>query len=117
MESEKITLIVKTIKNTGFIAGGEHIDGTEELKFYTDEFDIYETSHSLNINFGFIADTDDNASAYSSVLLTKEGHEILSSKIEGKEFISSTQKSVTFSTPHSGEVDEWRLYVMCGKKG
>lgn len=117
MESEKITLIVKTIKNTGFIAGGEHIDGTEELKFYTDEFDIYETSHSLNINFGFIADTDDNAIAYSSVLLTKEGHEILSSKIEGKEFISSTQKSVTFSTPHSGEVDEWRLYVMCGKKG
>lgn len=117
MESEKITLIVKTINNTGFIAGGEHFDGTEELKFYTDEFDIYETSHSLNIKFGFIADTDDNAIAYSSVLLTKEGHEILSSKIEGKEFISSTQKSVTFSTPHSGEVDEWRLYVMCGKKG
>lgn len=36
---------------------------------------------------------------------------MLSAKIEGKDFIASNQKSATFSVPHSGEADEWRLYV------
>lgn len=105
------TLAVRTIQNTGLKAGGEHNDGTEELKLYTYELNVFETI--LNLRLVFLADMDNYA---ISLNLTKEGHEMFSSKIKGEGFISSTQKSATFSTPHSGDVDEWRLYVMSSFK-
>lgn len=105
------TLAVRTIQNTGLKAGGEHDDGTEELKLYTYELNVFETI--LNLRLVFLADMDNYA---ISLNLTKEGHEMFSSKIKGEGFISSTQKSATFSTPHSGDVDEWRLYVMSSFK-
>lgn len=105
------TVVLNSIQNTGFIFGGDDYDGTEELKLYVHYFDIYEATHSFVVGFRLFTDPDSNY--YPGVIhLTKEGHEMLSSKIEGENFIPSTQKSVTFSTPHSGEVDEWRLYIM-----
>lgn len=105
------TVVLNSIQNTGFIFGGDDYDGTEELKLYVHYFDIYEATHSFVVGFRLFTDPDSNY--YPGVIhLTKEGHEMLSAKVEGKDFIPSTQKSVTFSTPHSGEVDEWRLYIM-----
>lgn len=106
------TQTIKTVQTTDFILGGDYHDGTKKLTFYFGELGDYGATHSLSFNLYFIIDASNNSAYIESVVLTKEGHEPLSSKIEGDNFISSTQKTATFSIPHSGEVDEWRMYVM-----
>lgn len=106
------TQTIKTVQTTDFILGGEYYDGTKKLTFYFGELGDYGATHSLSFDLYFIIDASNNSAYVKSVVLTKEGHEPLSSKIEGDNFISSTQKTATFSIPHSGEVDEWRMYVM-----
>lgn len=103
--------------NTGFTLGGELYDGSEELKFYASRLFNYDATYSFDLQIQFLAEQDDDYRASRRICLTKDGHEMLSAKIEGRQFISSTQKSATFKVPHSGEVDEWRLYVMNYKMG
>lgn len=108
--------VVRTTQNTGLIYGGENHDGTEELKFYPYALKVFETIYSIDLTLVFSAASDNNSYA-RPLHFTKEGHEMFSSDIKGESFISSTQQSATFSTPHSGEVDEWRLYVLTSGVG
>lgn len=107
---EFLTIMIP--QKTGFILGGEYFDGTEELTFFPGYSVIFERSHTFNLGLNLIEDPATVRTDYISILFTSEDHEPLASSIDGSNFISSTQRDATVKALYSGEVDEWRLYVL-----
>lgn len=105
-------LIREKPQNLGLIMGGNYFDGTKELTCNIYGIDIYEKTHSFVLTLAFPRNDEYSVSETKTILFTEEGHEPPTSALVGSNFISSGQETATFMVSSSGEVDEWRLYVL-----